>query len=216
MQRILAIIHLVGNAGLLSMARIIFKLLIYSSFFLTKCYGQEKKEKYHPLAIEWNNKATVFIRFQNYDSALFYLDKAIEVDSSLYTAYENKSSVYCTLIDYKKAVIETKRILLIKPDLAEAWIMAGMLSDKIGDTLNALSFYRTSIEIFERRLKDPNRSKQSEANSINRVLSLILIGKESEARKEINRLKGLYPNNKMLGQMLTLDKKDYLKEIFGI
>jgi hypothetical protein len=89
-----------------------------------------------------------------------------------------------------------------------------MLSDKIGDTLHAQAFYKTSIEIFERRIADPNKTKQSESNSINRALSLILIGQEREGREEFRRLTKLYPNNKMLGQLLNLSKKDYISLTF--
>ncbi|WP_217652995.1 tetratricopeptide repeat protein [Flavisolibacter ginsengisoli] len=167
-----------------------------------------------PKAIELNNKAADYLQFQNYDSALFYLDKAIELDSSYYIAYSNKGAIYCTLKNYRKALIETKKVLVIKPDLAEAWVIAGMLSDKIGDTLHAPAFYKTSIEIFERRIADPNKTKQSESNSINRALSLILIGQEREGREEFRRLTELYPNNKMLGQLLNLSKKDYISLTF--
>ena len=196
------------------MSSIILKLFVYSSFFLTQCYGQGNKMNCTPKAIELNNKAADYLQFQNYDSALFYLDKAIELDSSCYVAYSNKGAVYCTLKDYKKALIETKKVLVIKPDLAEAWVIAGMLSDKIGDTLNAPAFYKTSIEIFERRIADPNKTKQSESNSINRALSLILIGQEREGREEFRRLTELYPNNKMLGQLLNLSKKDCISQTF--
>jgi tetratricopeptide (TPR) repeat protein len=196
------------------MSSIILKLFVYSSFFLTQCYGQGNKMNYNPKAIALNNKAAEYLKFQNYDSALLNLDKAIAVDSSYYIAYSNKSAVYCTLKDYKKALIETKKVLVIKPDLAEAWVIAGMLSDKIGDTLNAPAFYKTSIEIFERRIADPNKTKQSESNSINRALSLILIGQERDGHEEFRRLKELYPNNKMLGQLLNLSKKDYINQIF--
>jgi len=196
------------------MPKIILNLFVCSSFLLTQCYGQENKMNYNPKAIELNNKAAEYLKFQNYDSALLYLDKAIEVDSSYYIAYSNKGAVYCTLKDYKRALIETKKVLVIKPDLAESWVIAGMLSDKIGDTLNATTFYKISIEIFERRIADPSKTKQSESNSINRALSLILIGLEREGRDEFRRLTELYPNNKMLGQLLNLSKKDYINQIF--
>jgi tetratricopeptide (TPR) repeat protein len=196
------------------MSSIILKLFVCSSFFLTQCYGQGNKMNYNPKAIELNNKAADYLQFQNYDSALFYLDKAIELDSSCYVAYSNKGAIYCTLKNYRKALIETKKVLVIKPDLAEAWVIAGMLSDKIGDTLHAPAFYKTSIEIFERRIADPNKTKQSESNSINRALSLILIGQEREGREEFRRLTELYPNNKMLGQLLNLSKKDYISQTF--
>jgi tetratricopeptide (TPR) repeat protein len=170
---------------------------------------------YNPKAIALNNKAADYLKFQNYDSALFNLDKAIAVDSSYYIAYSNKSVVYCTLKDYKRALIETKKVLVIKPDLAESWVIADMLSDKIGDTLNATIFYKISIEIFERRIADTSKTKQSESNSINRALSLILIGLEREGRDEFRRLTELYPNNKMLDQLLNLRKKDYINQIFS-
>lgn len=102
---------------------------------MTSCNCQEKKHVYNPKAIKLNNKALQFIKVQNFDSALIYLDKAIKIDTTYYVAYGNKSHIYYTLKDLKQALLEAQREIIAKPDLAEAWTFAGMLNDKRGDTV---------------------------------------------------------------------------------
>lgn len=197
------------------MAKDIFQILICSAFLLTECNAQEKKTIYNPIAIELNNRASGYMVVQKYDSALLYLDSAIKVDKDYYIAFGNKSSVYCALKDYKNSLEETKQLLTIKPELAESWVIGGMLCEKLGDTLNALIYYKRSIELFNGRIANPNKKQDLEANRINGAFSLILIGQERQGRDELKKLKKIYPKNLLLDHLLGLNKRTYLNQIFG-
>jgi len=189
-------------------------VLIFACLTLTQCNSQEKKTAYNPEAIQLNNKAIGFFRIQNYDSALVYLDKAINIDSTYYTAYSNKCEVYCALKDFQKALIESQKAVAVKPDLAEGWTFTGMLYDKTGDAADALKCYRKSIELFDERISNPAKQKSLEANKLNRALSLILMGQEETGRKELKKLKEAYPNDNTLDGFLNLTKKEYLDQLF--
>lgn len=189
-------------------------ILISIGLALTQCRSQEKKTAYNPEAIRLNSKATAFITAQNYDSALFYLDKAISIDSTYYTAYGNKCGVYCALKDFQKALTESQKAIAVKPDLAEGWTFAGMLYDKLGDTLNAIKCYRKSIELFDERISNPAKQKFLEANKLNRALSLILMGQEETGRSELKKLKEAYPNDNAVDGLLNMTKKEYLDQQF--
>ncbi len=197
------------------MAKTFFQVLIFTIFILTACYCQERKAIYNPQAIRLNNKAVEFIKIQNFDSALNYLNKAIEIDTTYYVAYGNRCSVYCSLKDFKKALVETQKEILVKPDLAEAWTFAGMLSDKLGDTLNATKYYKKSIEIFDDRISNPDKEKYLELNRLNRAISLILMGQKEIGRNEIKKIKAANPNDKSLDDFFNLEKKDYLSHILN-
>jgi tetratricopeptide (TPR) repeat protein len=151
---------------------------------------------------------------QEFDSALIYFDKAIEIDTTYYVAYGNKSSLYCSLKDFKNAFIEIQKEIAVKPDLAEGWTFAGMLSDKLGDTLNAMTYYKKSLALFDERIINPSKQEFLDANKRNRALCLILMGQDQEGRNELKRLKEAHPDDKSLDDLIKLSKHDYLNQIF--
>ena len=188
--------------------------LIYTFFVVTQCRCQEKKTAYNTKSIELNNIAVQFMGAQKFDSALLYLDKAIEIDANYYVAYGNKSSIYCSLKDLKNALIETQKEIKVKPDLAEAWTFAGMLSDRLGDTLTSMTYYKRSVALFDERIINPSKQEFLEANKRNRAISLILMGQEEEGRNELKKLKEAHPDDKFLDDLMNLSKQDYLNQIF--
>ncbi|MEO6869905.1 MAG: hypothetical protein ABI168_09690, partial [Ginsengibacter sp.] len=198
-----------------TMTKAYLQFLIYSLFILTTCNCQEKKTSYNPKAIEFNNKAMEFIKTEKFDSSLIYLDKAIKIDSTYYIAYGNKCIVYCTLKDFKNALVVTEKEIKAKPDLAEGWTFAGMLNDKLGDTLNALKYYKKSIEIFDERISNPDKQTYLKANKLNRAIALILIGQNDKGRDELRKLKQIYPSDEFIDDFLKLNKQEYLKQIFN-
>ena len=161
-----------------------------------------------------NNIAIKFISAGKFGSALAYLDKAIQIDTTYYAAYGNKSSVYCSLKDFKNALIETQKQIAVKPDLAEGWTFAGMLSDKLGDTSNAMTYYKKSIVLFDERISNPSKQEFLDANKRNRAVSLVLMGQEKEGRDELRKLKERHPEDKFLDDLIELSKQDYLNQIF--
>ncbi len=193
-------------------------LIISALIFITilqSCKGQEKKPDYNPKAIELNNKAVQLMQRMDYDSALIYFNKAIEIDKSYYVPYSNMTGIYLNKKQFDKALQVSDKVIEIKPDLAEGWSFAGMLYDSQGDSLTANKYYRKSIEIFDDRIKNPEKKKDLTANRLNRAFSLILLGHEKEGKDEMRKLKSENPDDLMIVEFLKLNKEDYIRQMIG-
>jgi tetratricopeptide (TPR) repeat protein len=128
--------------------------------------------------------------------------------------HSNKVNIYVSQADYKKALRESELAIEKRPDLAEGWTMAGLLNEKLGDTLKAQQYYQKSIDLFEARINDPKKKDQMVANKLSRALSLILVGKEEEGKEELNKLKQENPDNFMIDQFLKINRKDFINKFF--
>jgi tetratricopeptide (TPR) repeat protein len=196
------------------MSKYLSQVLVYIFFISASCHCQGKINIYNQKSIELNNTAVKFIQVNKFDSALIYLNQSINIDSTYYLAYANKCVVYCSLKDYASALKMTEKEINIKPDLAEGWTFAGMLNDELGDTLNALTYYKKSIEIYNDRISNPDKQKYLKANKGNRAICYILAGQEEKGRDELKKLKELYPSDASFDEFLKLTKQEYLNQIF--
>lgn len=186
-------------------------LLIALLCFVFNSSAQSKDDS---LANNLNNKGLQFMMKDKQDSALIMYDSAVKADPAYYTAYTNKCSLYCGLKDFKNALIAIKKAIEIKPDLAEAWTFAGMISDHIGDSAGASKFYLHSLEIYNARIANPGKKKYLKANKLNRAISYILLGEKEKGESELKQLKAEYPSDSSLDEILNVTKEEYLKEIF--
>lgn len=196
----------------------IFLMLLIFLFTLISCNGQEKKPvgEFDKNAIELNNTAIKLSTEQKCDSALVLLDKAIEIDPNNYLFHSNKANIYCQLKKFQEASSEVDKAIKIKPDLAEGWTIGGMLFDIQGDSVKAKEYYQKSIEIFDKRILDPEKKKFILANRLGRAVSLILSGKEQEGRSELKKIKKENPNDQTTDMFLETTKKEIINQIFGL
>ena len=197
------------------MIKYVLQILIWTSLVQISCTRQEQNAADSPYFIEFNRKATEFISAQNFDSALHYLDRAIEVDSTNYLVYGNKCSILCSQKNFKGALLATQKQIELKPDLAEAWTFAGILSDKLEDTATAIRYYKKCIELFDERIGNPEMRQFSEANKMNRAVSLILIGREEIGRNELRKLREAHPEFKFSDNLLILSKEEYIDQLLS-
>lgn len=190
------------------------QLLLLGSICILIFSCQDRKLSFNPEAIDLNNKACELMKNMMNDSALILLDKATTFDKNYYTAYGNKIEIYCQRKDYKKALIEAENQLRAKPDLAEGWTGAGILYNKLGDTIKAKEYYKRSIEIYSNRILNPDKKEHININRINRALSLILLGLEAEGKKELEKLKAENNDNLMIDELLKTNKQEIENQIF--
>jgi tetratricopeptide (TPR) repeat protein len=194
------------------MTRLIILNLIWILF--ASCSGTNNKEVYNPKAIELNNKAVEQVKKFNNDSALILFDKAIEIDKTYYLPHSSKAGIFIQRKEYDKALVESETVIRIKPDLAEGWVFAGMIYDKLGNTETAMEYYKKSVELFDKKIADPEMRTKVFTNRLDRAFSLILLGKEIEAKDEMKKLKAENPENKTIDELLKLSKQDYMNQIF--
>lgn len=194
------------------MARLIILNLIWILF--ASCSGGIKKETYNPKAIELNDKAVTQMQKFNYDSALILFDEAIEIDKTYYLPHTSKAAIFIRKNELDKALIESEKVIKLKPDFAEGWTFVGLINDRLGNTQIAMECYKKSIELFDRKIADPKMKTKAFANKLNRAFSLILLGQETEAKQEIKKLKEEKPDNIMIEVLLKFSKQDYMNQMF--
>ncbi len=88
-----------------------------------------------------------------------------------------------------------------------------MLYDRQGDSMTAIKHYKKSIELYEDRIKNPEKKKDLYANWLNRAVSFILLGKESEGMDELRKLKAQNPDDLMIDEILKINKQDYIRQL---
>lgn len=184
-------------------------LLLYS------CKSQEMRNSYNTKAIEFNNQAVELMMAGNYDSALIVFDKAIKLDESYYLPHSSKSNIYVLRKEFHNALIESELVIKKQPDLAEGWVYSGMLYDRKGESKTANKYYQKSIEIFTKRISNPEKQHMISTNRLNRAYSYILLGETEKGKKELQSLKEEEPENFMIDQLLNTSKEDYINQLFG-
>ncbi len=194
------------------------KLTIFSLAILALASCAEKKQHtpgvYDPEAVKLNNRGVRLMEQYKNDSALIFFDKAIDTDETYYLPHSNKVNLYMSQRDYKMAMKESELAVEKKPDLAEGWTMAGMLRDKLGDSITANKYYQKSIELFEKRIADSTQREKIVPNRIFYAISLILSGKKEEGKEELLKLKEEKPNSQMIEELQNINRKDFIDKFF--
>lgn len=172
------------------------KLIIAISivFLLISCdQGPYKR------AMDLNKKGTEYYLEGN-DSALYYFDKAIKVDSTFQPAIQNKANYYIGKQQYQEA-LQTIDLLLEQSSYVEAWQMRGMLLDILDQPDEARISYQNAVDGIEKRIKQASKDKQG-LNLYNLGFTYFLLGDTSEAKRLIQENKTQAKDNNNLGDSI--------------
>lgn len=174
----------------------------------TESYQKKSEHQPDSIAVNLNNKAVGFmsdaahtydsLRGYLYDSALFYLNKSLEVDSLYLTAYSNKSQVLRSKGQLGQSLEILKKIESIKPGFAEVIMEQGFTLEKMGKTKSAINKYNQALEAYKIRLEetsDPVKVKMDMA-----FVYIFLEGK-NKGLDELQYLILEYPDNERLKAM---------------
>ncbi|PZV77588.1 hypothetical protein CLV31_12056 [Algoriphagus aquaeductus] len=158
------------------------------------------------IAIELNNKAISLMSDAShgydslssilYDSALVYLDQAIEIDSLYLLAYTNKSQVLRRKGELEGALEVLKKVETKKQDFAEVITAQGFILEKMGKLELAKLKYKEALEVYEKRLEmNPKNDKvqsdiaflyiffEDKSSALDKILQLIIENPTSEQLK---------------------------------
>ena len=100
----------------------------------------------------------------DYEKAISYYNKAIELDPSLAEAYGFRGNLYAVMDNFEKAIEDCTEAIKLNPNLAMAYSLRGISYFKLGNDKNA-------IEDLEKALKiDPNDESAKQALEAARFL----------------------------------------------
>lgn len=136
-------------------------------------------------ATSYNNIGTVYWKKGEYDKALEFYGKALEISEALpetehndtATTYNNIGTVYCDLHDYDKAMeyyfkameMHEKTLGKDHQDTATNYNNIGSVYDMQGDYEMALKYYFKALAIFEKAFSTENFSTAASYNNIGLV-----------------------------------------------
>jgi len=178
-----------------------FYLLIIILLILISCKKNDSLAEYNTKAIKLNSEAVQLVAEEQYDSAFSLLNKAIEFDSTYYLAYSNKVTIYLLRNDYKNAFKQIKKILEIKKDFAEGWLLAGLIIEMIENKESAIKYYQKAINIYTKQIDNPGKPEQVPSDKLNRAVAKILLGKGEEGRAELIEVKNAYSDYRTMATM---------------
>lgn len=148
-----------------------------------------------------------------YDSAITYLNQAIEIDSLYLLAYTNKAQALQRKGSLEEALEVLNQVEIIKPDFAEVLMGQGFLLEKMGKMELAEQKYRQAFEAYNKRLEnDPENDKvqsniafvyiflEDKDKAIGEIQSLILENPESEQLKMMEGLIKDFDRKKFIEQ----------------
>ena len=167
-------------------------LFLLAALSCAKVKKQETKLSPNPEAILLNDSAFALINSRNvedYDKAIFLLDKAIEVDSGNWSILHNKLIFQTNFKDYEKAIQTGKAILKIQHSFPDMYGTIGTFYLRIGNTISANRNYQQEIRMFDKfldtmSLKNPNFDQMI----LSKGTLLIMHGNEVEGNKMLKEL----------------------------
>lgn len=92
-------------------------------------------------------RAAVCIDTQQFEDALYDLEKALEIDSTYVDAIFEKARLYHEQDENKKALEELESLLKQDPDNSDAYALMGSTHEKMGDYEKAILAFDKAIEL---------------------------------------------------------------------
>jgi superkiller protein 3 len=111
---------------------------------LTKAYNKETDVL---SLIDWFNKGYNAVENKEYDKAISFYLRVIEIDPDYATAYYNLGLVYGNQGNNTKAIELYEKAIELKPDYAKAYNNLGLAYKNQGNLTKAIESYEKSIEI---------------------------------------------------------------------
>jgi len=126
--------------------KFLFLILIFGGI-ISSCKKSISQE-----AISLNNRGSKYLSEWNYDSALFFFNKSLEIDSTYFIPRLNKLEVFYVKKLYGKAIKECAVISQNNPSITWIWFMKGLLQEKNGQSADAIKSFTKAKSVMESQL----------------------------------------------------------------
>ena len=167
---------------------------------LYSCGQTTTKHKVNPELVRLNKEIIPLFSFTNNpDScrkALLLLDSATTIDSNDFNAYNNKLFFLYGLKQYDKAINTTNKLLSLRPNAHDLFMLKGNLLNKIGDTTSANLNFEKSLSICNSVLDTMQETNRDYVMFVtNKAVNLIMLGDSAKANKILKNLYDKQPDN---------------------
>ena len=205
--------------------RLLFLLLLIG---LAACGQHTKKYIPNKKAIQLEDSAIQLIKVyssdtippeNSYQKAIWLLNEAIRIDSNLTSAYSNKAIFELHLKQYDKALGTAYRLIEIKPNVPEFYVLAGMICESTGDTINSYKYFNIAVNKSKDKLDTMGiKNKKYDYLLMNEAVYLILAGQQIKGNEILKQLyekshDDLYKETIM--QFLNKSRKEVFENIFN-
>lgn len=194
----------------------IIVVLISLTTILLSCNAGKKEKKVNPQAMALYEQATDFEVQSKPDSALLFYDRAIEADPAYHIPYFGKANLLVREKEFYKAMEAIETAVENEPKFAEGWQSAGIIADLIGDTLKAKVYYKESIRLFNKNIRETNDPDVIQGNRYGKIVSLTMLAQDKELEKETRLLKDENQDISNLDVIEKMSREEILQNIITV
>ncbi len=150
--------------------------------------------------------------------AIVFLDQATKTDSNYFLGYYNKLMFYYQLQEFDKAASTLSKLIELKPSAHDLYLMRGILSERIGDTISSQQYFQKSLAICNKVLDTMNvKNSEYEMLIMNKGINLIMLGDSTAGNKNLKQLYDIQTDEdikQLIASRMNKPKKELLSSIF--
>lgn len=124
---------------------------------------------------EFHNLANDYYKIGEFDKAVEYYNKALELRPDLLETYFNRGLAYTRKQNYDKAIEDLSKVIELNPNLAEAYYTRGLVYEYKQDYDKAIENYARALDV------DPNYSKAQSQKEVAKNKKETLAAAKSQA-----------------------------------
>lgn len=116
----------------------LIQVLLVLFFMMDICYGASLEECIN-LGIDYYKKG-------EYDNAIFYYTKAIEIDPQYFEAYINRANIYASKKNYEQAISDYNKAIEINQNYTITYYNKAITCEEAGRIKEAIEAYRIFVQ----------------------------------------------------------------------
>lgn len=176
---------------------------------------ERTKDVFNDSSIIYQNKGIMHQFDDNLDSAIFYFDKAIKADSSMYVAHSNKGNVLIRLDSNDQAIKEYERVVELHPNRPEFHMHLATVYDYLGHSGQALKEYEISINLYNELISCSDDKPLVEGCRMDRAIVYMLSDNKEKGLAELEALKEENPlMQNLYERQMEFDKEQFFEDLF--
>jgi tetratricopeptide (TPR) repeat protein len=189
------------------------------------CNSQENSSAKHEIpeaAKKLNDSATQLYVMGGKDSAslikvIALLDKATAIDSNFYMAYNNKIMFLFSTKQYDKALVASKALVRIHPEVPDFYGRTGIIYEILGDSVSAHGYFVKAGELYDHILDTMNTASPDYDMFVMTVgMNKVMMGEEKQGNEILKQVYDRQQDpvrREAIAKMVGKTKKEMIDEV---